>query len=56
MGTPCVSVPGLADPHGLPLGIQVIGRFGSDRATLEAAQFVELLIGRSGLTSCALRL
>ena len=29
MGTPCVNVPGLADPNGLPLGVQVIGRFGS---------------------------
>ena len=44
MGTPCVSIPGLTDPHGLPLGIQVIGRFGSDRATLEAAFFVESLM------------
>ena len=41
MGTPCVSVPGLADPAGLPLGVQVIGRFGQDRAALEAALFVE---------------
>ena len=46
MGTPCVNVPGLADPHGLPLGVQVIGRFGSDRATLEAALFVESLLPR----------
>ncbi|MCX7311341.1 MAG: amidase [Alphaproteobacteria bacterium] len=46
MGTPCVNVPGLADPAGLPLGIQVIGRFGSDRATLEAALFVESLVAR----------
>ena len=48
MGTPCVNVPGLADPHGLPLGVQVIGRFGSDRATLEAALFVEALVARRG--------
>ncbi len=41
MGTPCVNVPGRTDPVGLPLGIQVIGRFGADRATLEAARFVE---------------
>ena len=31
MGTPCVNVPGLVDLSGLPLGVQVIGRFGSDR-------------------------
>ena len=48
MGTPCVNVPGLADPSGLPLGMQVIGRFGSDRATLEAALFVESLLARRG--------
>jgi Asp-tRNA(Asn)/Glu-tRNA(Gln) amidotransferase A subunit family amidase len=46
MGTPCVNVPGLADPNDLPLGIQVIGRFGNDRATLEAALFVESLVPR----------
>jgi Asp-tRNA(Asn)/Glu-tRNA(Gln) amidotransferase A subunit family amidase len=40
-GTPAVNVPGLRDPDGLPLGIQVVGRFGRDRATLEAALFVE---------------
>ena len=44
MGTPCVNVPGLTDPNGLPLGVQVIGRFGQDRATLEAARFVEGLL------------
>jgi Asp-tRNA(Asn)/Glu-tRNA(Gln) amidotransferase A subunit family amidase len=46
MGTPCVNVPGLADLGGLPLGMQVIGRFGNDRATLEAAQFVESVLAR----------
>jgi Asp-tRNA(Asn)/Glu-tRNA(Gln) amidotransferase A subunit family amidase len=46
MGTPCVSVPGLTDPHDLPLGVQVIGRFGGDRATLEAALFIESLMPR----------
>jgi len=48
MGAPCVNVPGLADPNGLPLGVQVIGRFGADRATLEAAHFVELALARRG--------
>lgn len=46
MGTPCVNVPGLVDPNGLPLGMQVIGRFGGDQATLEAALFVESVIAR----------
>jgi Asp-tRNA(Asn)/Glu-tRNA(Gln) amidotransferase A subunit family amidase len=48
MGVPCVNVPGLTDPNGLPLGVQVIGRFGADRATLEAALFVESALARRG--------
>jgi Asp-tRNA(Asn)/Glu-tRNA(Gln) amidotransferase A subunit family amidase len=47
MGTPAVNVPGLAGADGLPLGVQVIGRFGRDRATLEAALFIEHLIARN---------
>jgi Asp-tRNA(Asn)/Glu-tRNA(Gln) amidotransferase A subunit family amidase len=31
---------------GLPGGIQIVGRFGRDRAALEAALFVELAIRR----------
>jgi Asp-tRNA(Asn)/Glu-tRNA(Gln) amidotransferase A subunit family amidase len=46
MGSPCVNVPGLYDDTGLPLGIQIVGRFGRDRATLEAALFVEQAIAR----------
>jgi hypothetical protein len=30
------------DASGLPLGIQVVGRFGRDHGTLSAARFVEL--------------
>ncbi|BAF87057.1 malonamidase E2 [Azorhizobium caulinodans ORS 571] len=41
MGTPCVSVPGLLGPSGLPVGVQVVGRFGRDRRTLAAAAFLE---------------
>ena len=41
MGTPCVNVPGLVDATGLPLGVQIVGRFGRDRAALEAALFTE---------------
>jgi Asp-tRNA(Asn)/Glu-tRNA(Gln) amidotransferase A subunit family amidase len=46
LGTPCVNVPGLFDSEGLPLGIQIVGRFGRDKATLEAALFVEEAIRR----------
>jgi Asp-tRNA(Asn)/Glu-tRNA(Gln) amidotransferase A subunit family amidase len=45
MGAPCVNVPGLNDGD-LPLGIQIVGRFGRDRAALEAALFVERAIAR----------
>ena len=45
MGTPCVNVPGLSEGE-LPLGIQIVGRFGRDRAALEAALFVERAIVR----------
>ena len=45
MGAPCVNVPGFYD-SALPLGIQIVGRFGRDRATLEAALFVERAIAR----------
>jgi Asp-tRNA(Asn)/Glu-tRNA(Gln) amidotransferase A subunit family amidase len=41
MGTPCVNVPGLSDAAGMPLGVQIVGRFGRDRAALEAALFTE---------------
>jgi Asp-tRNA(Asn)/Glu-tRNA(Gln) amidotransferase A subunit family amidase len=41
-------VAGLTDASGLPLGVQVIGRFGQDRSTLEAARFVETLLVRQG--------
>ena len=53
MGTPCVNVPGLTDPNGLPLGVQVIGRFGADRATLEAALFVESALGPARVGAAA---
>ncbi len=38
---PAVSVPGLCDGTGLPLGIQVVGPLGEDARTLAAAAFVE---------------
>ena len=41
MGTPCVNVPGLKDPSGLPLGVQIVGRFGRDHQALMGAQFLQ---------------
>jgi Asp-tRNA(Asn)/Glu-tRNA(Gln) amidotransferase A subunit family amidase len=39
-------VPGMTDESGLPLGVQIVGRFGRDRGALEAALFLERAIGR----------
>jgi Asp-tRNA(Asn)/Glu-tRNA(Gln) amidotransferase A subunit family amidase len=41
LGPPCINVPGLADSRGLPLGVQIVGRFARDRVALEAAWFLE---------------
>ena len=41
LGPPCINVPGLTDKGGLPLGIQVVGRFARDKIALAAARFVE---------------
>jgi Asp-tRNA(Asn)/Glu-tRNA(Gln) amidotransferase A subunit family amidase len=46
MGAPCVNVAGLNDGDGLPLGIQIVGRFGRDHAALEAGLFVERAIAK----------
>jgi Asp-tRNA(Asn)/Glu-tRNA(Gln) amidotransferase A subunit family amidase len=46
MGAPCVNVAGLNDADGLPLGVQIVGRFGRDHAALEAALFVERAIAK----------
>ena len=47
LGAPAVNVPGCRNTEGLPLGVQVVGRFGRDHAALEAALFVEDAIRRT---------
>jgi Asp-tRNA(Asn)/Glu-tRNA(Gln) amidotransferase A subunit family amidase len=42
---PCVTVPAGRGPDGLPLGIQIVGRQGDDRAVLAWAQWVATAIG-----------
>ncbi|WP_134819492.1 amidase, partial [Bordetella pertussis] len=37
LGLPCVNVPGLAGPHGMPIGVQLIGRPGDERRLLAVA-------------------
>jgi Asp-tRNA(Asn)/Glu-tRNA(Gln) amidotransferase A subunit family amidase len=47
LGTPCINVPGLLDSDGLPLGVQIVARFGRDRFALSAAAFLEAAIARA---------
>jgi Asp-tRNA(Asn)/Glu-tRNA(Gln) amidotransferase A subunit family amidase len=42
LGTPCVNVPGLKGPKGLPVGVQAVGRIGEDARTLAAANWMAL--------------
>lgn len=44
LGLPAVNVPGLSGALGLPVGIQVLGRFGDDHRALAAAAFLEAAI------------
>ncbi len=47
MGNPCVNVPVLK-VGGLPIGVQVIARFGNDPLALAAAWFLEDALAKSG--------
>jgi Asp-tRNA(Asn)/Glu-tRNA(Gln) amidotransferase A subunit family amidase len=42
---PCVTVPAASGPNGLPLGIQIVGRRGDDRAVLAWARWIQAAIG-----------
>jgi Asp-tRNA(Asn)/Glu-tRNA(Gln) amidotransferase A subunit family amidase len=46
LGAPCLNVPGLSDGEGMPLGMQIVGRFGRDRLALQAGAFLERSIAR----------
>jgi Asp-tRNA(Asn)/Glu-tRNA(Gln) amidotransferase A subunit family amidase len=46
MGVPCVNIPAHVAEGGLPVGVQVIARFGDDAGALAAARFVEEALGR----------
>ena len=43
-GTPCVTVPGLTGPLGLPVGIQIIGPLGGDASAIAAADWLRPLL------------
>ena len=47
MGVPCVNIPGYVAEGGLPVGVQVIARFGDDAGALAAAHFVEEALATS---------
>jgi Asp-tRNA(Asn)/Glu-tRNA(Gln) amidotransferase A subunit family amidase len=46
MGVPCVNVPAYVAEAGLPVGVQIIARFGDDAGALAAAGFVEEALER----------
>ena len=46
MGTPCVNIPAMIADSGLPVGVQVIARFGDDAGALKAARFIEAALAR----------
>ncbi len=43
-GTPCVTVPGLTGPQGLPVGIQIIGPLNGDVSAIAAADWLRPLL------------
>lgn len=45
-GFPAISIPAGLSSTGLPVGLQIIGPFGSDRRLLQAASAIERAIGR----------
>ncbi len=51
LGPPCINVPGMVDSAGLPLGVQIVGRFARDRIALQAAHFLERALADMGRNS-----
>ena len=46
MGVPCVNIPAYVAEGGLPVGVQIIARFGDDAGALRAARFVQEALAR----------
>lgn len=44
-GNPCVNVPGLRNEAGMPVGVQLVARFGRDELLLSAGTALERIIG-----------
>ncbi|HEU4616491.1 MAG TPA: amidase [Gammaproteobacteria bacterium] len=54
LGLPCINVRAGAGPRGLPIGLQVVGRFGDDARALAAAAWIdERLAGSASATPSA---
>ncbi|MGL5361915.1 MAG: amidase [Bosea sp. (in: a-proteobacteria)] len=49
MGTPCVTIPAMRGPRGLPVGLQIIARFGRDEAALAVGIAMEKALAASAL-------
>lgn len=47
LGLPAINLPVITGAKGLPVGVQILGRFGEDRRALAAAAWLEARIGRS---------
>ncbi len=45
LGVPCVNLPGLCGPQGLPVGVQLVGRPGQDERLLAVARWAEARLG-----------
>jgi Asp-tRNA(Asn)/Glu-tRNA(Gln) amidotransferase A subunit family amidase len=50
---PCLTLPHGAGPSGLPLGVQVIGRFGEDAKLFVAAQWIRQALESAGTRASA---
>lgn len=47
-GVPCVTVPGMTGPQGLPVGVQVVGAFGRDAELMPVADWVHRQVRGGG--------
>ena len=50
---PCVSVPGLRGPNGLPIGMQLVGHPGGERRLLEVAKALQPALDEGGAAASA---
>ena len=52
LGLPCVNVPGLQGPNGLPIGMQLVGHAGRERALLAAAASLHRVLAPDADAGC----